>query len=596
MAALFAATGSVAAAPAVWGVVIGAPGDINVSEGTPWPSGDLSAQPDPSPAKTPGDRTFAPDDAGGADVSSAALVETAAGGITVDAAGVVDAPGLHPLPPLRLVDTRTAQRIDSSTPLIVPVPVSDTVPDSATSVLVNLTAVDARSAGYLTLFPCGDVMPATSNVNFTSSRPVAGAATVGLGRQRSICVYASAPTHVIIDLNGWFGADGVGMTAMNPTRLLDTRTSGRTKDRVYRIEPGPFGVPAGATAVTVNVTVTVPADAGYATAYPCGANVPLASNLNYDKGATVANLATVALQDGSFCVTTSTNADVVVDLQAWFGPGAPARTVDGVATRRLLDTRSSTIVAAGTSVEVSIASSSAVMLTIVATEPKGAGYLTVYPCDQARPTTSNLNYAKGQTVANTALVNGLGSLVCVYSSATAHVVVDLNARYGDATSTPGALAVRWANTQLGSPYAAINPYRFGDSKYGARWDCPNGQLLCTRVDMHGIARTITAGSWAYDCSGFAVAAWLHAGVDLVRQNAAWTDPMYLNLPRVERANVQVGDLLLTVTTGSGDLTDHVGLYVDATHMVQAGACPNGSGVCVRGIDWSRVVAIVRPRY
>ena len=89
---------------------------------------------------------------------------------------------------------------------------------------------------------------------------------------------------------------------------------------------------------------------------------------------------------------------------------------------------------------------------------------------------------------------------------------------------------------------------------------------------------------------------MRGGVDLVKQNAGWTDPMYQNLPHIERANVQVGDLLLTVSTGSTDLTDHVGMYIDATHMIQSGACPNGSGVCVRGIDWSRVVAIVRPRY
>jgi hypothetical protein len=51
----------------------------------------------------------------------------------------------------------------------------------------------------------------------------------------------------------------------------------------------------------------------------------------------------------------------------------------------------------------------------------------VFACGESVPESSNLNFAVGQTVAN-AVVTGVGSRssVCVYTSAQAHVIVDVN--------------------------------------------------------------------------------------------------------------------------------------------------------------------------
>lgn len=62
-------------------------------------------------------------------------------------------------------------------------------------------------------------------------------------------------------------------------------------------------------------------------------------------------------------------------------------------------------------------------LTVVA--PRGGGHVTAWPCNQARPTTSAVNYAAGVTratgVAVRADVNGD---VCFYTTAATHVVFD----------------------------------------------------------------------------------------------------------------------------------------------------------------------------
>ncbi|WP_441250428.1 hypothetical protein [Kitasatospora sp. McL0602] len=46
----------------------------------------------------------------------------------------------------------------------------------------------------------------------------------------------------------------------------------------------------------------------------------------------------------------------------------------------------------------------AVLVNLTATRPTGGGYLTAYAADQARPGTSTLNFAAGQTVPNLAWV------------------------------------------------------------------------------------------------------------------------------------------------------------------------------------------------
>ncbi len=75
------------------------------------------------------------------------------------------------------------------------------------------------------------------------------------------------------------------------------------------------------TAVVLNVTVTNPTSAGYLTVWPDGNSRPLASDLNFERGQTRANLVVVKVgADGKvdlFNLAGST--DVVIDIVGWFG-------------------------------------------------------------------------------------------------------------------------------------------------------------------------------------------------------------------------------------------------------------------------------------
>jgi hypothetical protein len=344
--------------------------------------------------------------------------------------------------------------------------------------------------------------------------------------------------------------------------------------------------------------------AGFLTVYPCDASRPTASNLNYAPGQDTADAVIVGVAgDGTVCVFSSADTHVVVDVNGWFGPLGLARFSAG-APQRITDTRTtSKMVAAGGALTVPVPdkSASVVVLNVTATGSWARGYVTAYPCGLGRPLASNLNFDPGQTVANAAVVPvGAGGAVCLFASEATHLVVDLDGAFqatysGSSTVNGSALAaLQWGFTQVGKPYAAINPYRFGDSIYGKPWACDDGSNPCTRVDLHGTSRTYPAGTIVYDCSGFVTAAWLRAGVDLVKANAAWTDAMLDHLTHVATTAARPSDIVLFDYSGGGDetnsRTDHAGLFLTTTTMLQAG---NG-GVSVATIDWTKVVAVVRP--
>ncbi|HEX5759196.1 MAG TPA: DUF5060 domain-containing protein [Thermoanaerobaculia bacterium] len=90
-----------------------------------------------------------------------------------------------------------------------------------------------------------------------------------------------------------------------PCRLLDTREPGQgpalASDVVRLVTlAGRCGVPAGAAALSLNVTVTAPGGPGHLTLAPGGVGLPATSTLNFGAGATRANNAILSLApDGS---------------------------------------------------------------------------------------------------------------------------------------------------------------------------------------------------------------------------------------------------------------------------------------------------------
>jgi hypothetical protein len=203
-------------------------------------------------------------------------------------------------------------------------------------------------------------------------------------------------------------------------------------------------VPANATAVMLNVTAVAPGDAGFLTVFPCGSTRPLASTVNYVSGQVVPNAVLARIgSDGSVCVFTLADADVLVDVSGYVAAGAgpsplvPARLLDSRAGGQTVDGAFAGVgrQAAGATLQLGVRGragvpeqATAVMLNVTAVAPGGAGFLTVFACGQSRPLASSVNYSTGQIVPNAVFAPlSADGKVCVYTLADADILVDVSA-------------------------------------------------------------------------------------------------------------------------------------------------------------------------
>ena len=97
------------------------------------------------------------------------------------------------------------------------------VPSDAVGVALNVTVVNARGAGFATVFPCGERRPTASNVNFVAGQTVANLVLARPGVGGKVCVFSDATVDVVADVAGFFPSGSGYVPRVNPTRILDTR-------------------------------------------------------------------------------------------------------------------------------------------------------------------------------------------------------------------------------------------------------------------------------------------------------------------------------------------------------------------------------------
>ena len=249
-----------------------------------------------------------------------------------------------PLTPTRLLDTRNGTGLIGafSSHAASTFQVTGTVvPSNATAVTGNLTVTSQTGAGYLYIGPVATNDPTSSTLNFPLGDNRANGVTVALGAGGTLSVTfvasasAAATAHVIFDVTGYFTPDTTGATyfPLDPTRLLDTRNGGTGLSgpfsshvaRAFQVT-GSGGVPANATGVTGNLTVTSQTGAGYLYIGPVATNNPTSSTLNFPLGDDRANGVTVALGAGGILGVTyvgpisSSTTHVIFDVTGFFLP------------------------------------------------------------------------------------------------------------------------------------------------------------------------------------------------------------------------------------------------------------------------------------
>lgn len=260
--------------------------------------------------------------------------------VVVDLEGYYAAPsgsagGEVALAPARITDTRAnsglpnaGSTLGAGRTINVQVTGAGGVPSSGVSAaILNVTVTNTTASSFLTVWPAGATRPTASNLNWMAGETIPNRVIVPIGSGGRVSVFNPVGSaDVIIDVSGYFTdstASGKFFYAEAPIRLADTRISAQTlsPNGSFTLPvAGLAGVPGGATAVVLNVTVTGTTSASFLTVYPSSGARPLASDLNWVPGQTIPNLVVATL--GSTGAITFFNAlgrtDVIVDLAGWY--------------------------------------------------------------------------------------------------------------------------------------------------------------------------------------------------------------------------------------------------------------------------------------
>lgn len=254
-------------------------------------------------------------------------VFTSAGAdILVDVTGWLGSSGtsrLVPLGPSRNVDTRSglggSRRVAAGS--TTRFDLAAALPPRSTAIALNLTAVSPAEAGFLTAYPCGRGRPDTSSLNFAAGETRPNNAIVATD-DGSVCVYADTSADILIDVTGAFGPNGLGLVAVDPVRLLDTRRSAPlTTSEVRSFSSlGSKLAPFSPRSASVNVTALDHPAPGFVSTFDC-VTLRDTSTLNPSPGSVSANGAIVPLVDGDrSCLMSSSGGNLIVDLTGWWVP------------------------------------------------------------------------------------------------------------------------------------------------------------------------------------------------------------------------------------------------------------------------------------
>ncbi|MFF7182763.1 protease pro-enzyme activation domain-containing protein [Streptomyces sp. NPDC008121] len=242
-----------------------------------------------------------------------------------------------PKGPSRVLDTRNGTGRPGTAPVAgkgtvsLKVAGAGGVPaEGATAVVLNVTATAAASTGHLIAYPNGTAQPTASNINWLKGQTRPNMVVLPIGTDGKVNLHNAGlgTVHFIADVFGYYTAtsDGGTFHTAGPSRLLDTRYALGTA----RNTPVPGGANlilslndghtlSKAKAVVLNVTVTAPTSNGFLTVWPDGTPLPNASNLNWTKGATVANLVTVPVVNGKIAFRPNAgSAHVIADLFGYY--------------------------------------------------------------------------------------------------------------------------------------------------------------------------------------------------------------------------------------------------------------------------------------
>ena len=179
-----------------------------------------------------------------------------------------------PVDPERFCDTRKRFGYSTlgGTTIRVPIGGVKSVPREAVAVALTLTGVNLAGGNWLSAYPAGQAWPGTASSNSEfPGQAVANLVTVKLGKGGAIDVRSMAPSHVVVDVAGYYlpatGPVAAGrLETVEPFRIMDTRKTGKPRAGQTVAVDLKGRLPADAVAVVANVTAVETEGGGFVTA------------------------------------------------------------------------------------------------------------------------------------------------------------------------------------------------------------------------------------------------------------------------------------------------------------------------------------------
>lgn len=363
-----------------------------------------------------------------------------------------------PVTPCRVADTREALGAFGTPQLAAQSTRDFVIPDSACGIppaaqaySLNLTVVPQTKLDYITAFPSGQTRPLASLLNSYDGRTKANAAIIPAGANGAISVFATDPTHLVIDINGYFVPDPDTTTALvfypiTPCRVVDTRGDIGTlgapllsagQERRFPVLSSGCGVPAEAQAYSLNYTVVPSGRLDYLTTCPSGRLRPVVSTLNATTSGITANSAIVPAGDGGdVSVFVTGETQFILDINGYFAPAATGGlSLYTTAPCRIYDSRtlpagspltSTTLIPAANTACGNFSGAKSFVLNSTAVPAASLLYLSLWgDGGDARPNTSVLNAPDGVVTSNMALVPTTNESVSAFASDSTHLILDL---------------------------------------------------------------------------------------------------------------------------------------------------------------------------
>ncbi|MEV0808115.1 fibronectin type III domain-containing protein [Micromonospora sp. NPDC050200] len=354
----------------------------------------------------------------------------------------------------------------------------------------------------------------------------------------------------------------------------------------------PSGVAAEVDGLAVRVTWTPPPDTTGVTGYRVS-TVPAGLSLDVPAGAdqavlpgirpNTAYVAQVAALAGAE-VSPATPAETAVTVTA------PGGSLTAVPPARLLDTRSGLGAPKVATQQVTLtvtgrggipgANVAAVALNVTVTQPVAAGFVTAYPGGTTRPTASNVNFLKGQTVSNLVVVPvGRNGTVVLQSSAVTQLVADAAGWFSTASAASPAAGL----------FHGLSPARLADTRtgFGGATPGPNGRLDLQVTGAGGVPTTgVSAVVLNTTVAGSAVAGFVTAFPAGQPQPTASSVNFVAKQVVANRVIVPVG------TDGKVSFHNRAGstpLVIDVTGWFSDGSDPSAGGAYLAGVPPTRIV-------